>query len=88
MLLLVTAFGGLEAAFIWPVVLGLYWQVGNKYGALSSMVVGVASYILIHSFLPNAFGMHTITFPVLLSLAAFILGSLLTKRIAIQASAL
>ncbi|MDF1509619.1 sodium/pantothenate symporter [Robertmurraya sp. DFI.2.37] len=82
------AFGGLEAAFIWPVVLGLYWQTGNKYGALSSMVVGVGSYILIHSFLPNAFGMHTITFPVLLSLAAFILGSLSTKRIALKNSTL
>lgn len=28
-MLLLTAFGGLEAAYIWPVVLGLYWQVGN-----------------------------------------------------------
>src|SRR5699024_9834807 len=34
------AFGGLEAAFIWPIVMGLYWKKGNKYGALSSMIVG------------------------------------------------
>src|SRR5690625_993141 len=36
------AFGGLEAAFIWPIVLGLYWKNGNKYGAIASMVTGVA----------------------------------------------
>src|SRR5699024_2265306 len=34
------AFGGLEAAFIWPVVIGLYWKKGNKYGALASIIVG------------------------------------------------
>lgn len=74
------AFGGLEAAFIWPVVLGLYWQTGNKYGAVSSMVVGVGSYILFHSFSPNAFGMHTVTLPIILSLIAYVIGSLITNR--------
>jgi sodium/pantothenate symporter len=74
------AFGGLEAAFIWPVVLGLYWQTGNKYGAVSSMVVGVGSYILFHSFYPNAFGMHTVTLPIFLSLVAYVIGSLMTNR--------
>jgi len=44
------AFGGLEAAFIWPVVLGLYWSTGNKYGALSSMIVGIGSYIFIDQY--------------------------------------
>lgn len=42
------AFGGLEAAFIWPVVLGLYWQKGNKYGALASIVSGVSFYVLLN----------------------------------------
>lgn len=41
------AFGGLEAAFIWPVVMGLYWKNGNKYGAASSMMVGILSYIFV-----------------------------------------
>lgn len=74
------AFGGLEAAFIWPVVLGLYWQAGNKFGAISSMVIGVGSYILFHSYFPNPFGMHTVVLPILLSLIAFVAGSLLTQR--------
>lgn len=74
------AFGGLEAAFIWPVVLGLYWQKGNKYGAVFSMIIGVGSYILFDSFYPNAFGMHTVTLPILLSLVAYVVGSLATKQ--------
>ncbi|WP_100372831.1 sodium/pantothenate symporter [Bacillus sp. FJAT-45037] len=74
------AFGGLEAAFIWPVIMGLYWQRGNKYGALSSMIVGVSTYILIHTFAPNVFGVHTVVFPILLSLVAFVVMSLVTKE--------
>jgi sodium/pantothenate symporter len=29
------AFGGLEAVFLWPLVLGLYWERANAAGALS-----------------------------------------------------
>ena len=35
------AFGGLEAAFVWPLVLGLYWKSANKYGAVASMITGI-----------------------------------------------
>ncbi|ARI76266.1 sodium/pantothenate symporter [Halobacillus mangrovi] len=73
------AFGGLEATFIWPVVLGLYWQSGNKYGALASMVVGIVSYIIVDQFYPNLLGMHNVVFPIILSLIAFVTVSLLTK---------
>ncbi|HCW46115.1 MAG TPA: sodium/panthothenate symporter, partial [Erwiniaceae bacterium] len=38
------AFGGLEAVFLWPLVLGLYWEKANAAGALSAMIVGAASY--------------------------------------------
>ncbi len=34
------AFGGLEAVFLWPLVLGLYWERANAAGALSAMIVG------------------------------------------------
>ncbi|OLS37006.1 sodium/panthothenate symporter [Alkalihalophilus pseudofirmus] len=73
------AFGGLEAAFIWPVIMGLYWSRGNKHGALASMVVGVGTYILIHTFSPNVFGVHTVVFPIILSFIAFVAVSLITK---------
>ncbi|EIT83909.1 sodium/panthothenate symporter [Fictibacillus macauensis ZFHKF-1] len=74
------SFGGLEASFIWPVVLGLYWKRGNASGALSSILVGVLSYIALDQFYPNAFGMHTVVLPVLLSLIAYIVGSLLFAK--------
>ncbi|TGB02407.1 sodium/pantothenate symporter [Halobacillus salinus] len=73
------AFGGLEATFIWPVVLGLYWKKGNKYGALASMVVGIASYIIIDQFFPSLLGVHNVVFPIILSLIAYILGSMMTQ---------
>ncbi|MFS0823863.1 sodium/pantothenate symporter [Bacillus sp. 1P02SD] len=74
------AFGGLEAAFIWPVVLGLYWRRGNKYGAISSIIVGVGSYILIHTTNPEPFGMHSVALPVFFSLISYVLVSLLVKE--------
>lgn len=77
------AFGGLEAAFIWPIVLGLYWKWGNKYGAIASMATGIVSYIALHFYNlenGNLFGVHTVTLPVLLSLVAFIVFSLLIGR--------
>lgn len=81
------SFGGLEAAFIWPVVLGLYWKYGNKYGAIASMVVGMLSYVGLH-FYNEAngalFGVHTVTLPILLSLVAYIVFSLTVKREAYQ----
>lgn len=77
------SFGGLEAAFIWPVVLGLYWKYGNKYGAIASMVVGMLSYVGLHFYNEangELFGVHTVTFPILLSLIAYIVFSLAVKR--------
>lgn len=74
------AFGGLESVFIWPVVLGLYWKKGNKYGAVCSMVVGMSAYILFDRFYPTAFGMHTVVMPILLSLITYVSVSLATAK--------
>ena len=74
------AFGGLESAFVWTVVLGLYWDKANRYGAIMSMITGMASYMFIHIYFPNVFGMHTVTLPVIFSLLAFVLGSLATHK--------
>jgi sodium/pantothenate symporter len=73
------SFGGLESVFVWPVVLGLYWKKGNKYGAASSMVVGLISYIFIYEEWGTTFlGMHTVTTSILLSLVCYVVISLLT----------
>ncbi|WAA12509.1 sodium/pantothenate symporter [Fervidibacillus halotolerans] len=74
------AFGGLESAFIWPVIFGLYWKGGNKYGAIASMIVGVGSYIMFHTFYPNAFGMHTVVIPIVLSLVFYVFVSLISGK--------
>ncbi|PFP29994.1 sodium/panthothenate symporter [Bacillus sp. AFS073361] len=73
------SFGGLESVFIWPVVLGLYWSKGNKHGAITSMILGMGSYILLDQFYPNPFGFHTVVFPILLSLFGFVVTSLFTQ---------
>ncbi|MDR0136742.1 sodium/pantothenate symporter [Metabacillus idriensis] len=78
------SFGGLESVFIWPVVFGLYWSKGNKYGAVSSMIFGMGSYILLDRLHPNALGMHTVVLPILISLCAYVAGSLLTQRLNVQ----
>lgn len=74
------SFGGLESVFIWPVVFGLYWSKGNKYGAICSMIVGMGTYILLDRLHPNALGMHTVVLPIVLSLCAYILASWFTAN--------
>ncbi len=81
------SFGGLEAAFIWPVVLGLYWKYGNKHGAIASMITGMVAYIALHfhnEAYGNLLGVHTVTIPVVLSLIAFVVFSLAIKRKAFE----
>lgn len=75
------SFGGLEAAFIWPIVMGLYWKKGNAYGAITSMIIGVSTYILFSTFYSNPLGMHAVALPVLLSLIGYVVASLSTQNI-------
>ncbi|OYD06653.1 sodium/pantothenate symporter [Paludifilum halophilum] len=74
------AFGGLEAAFIWPIVLGLYWKKGNDCGAMISIIVGMASYLVFGRIWENPLGMHGVVLPVILSLLGYVIGSWLTSH--------
>jgi sodium/pantothenate symporter len=74
------SFGGLEAAFIWPIVLGLYWKKGNAQGAITSMIIGVGSYILFDRLYPNPFGIHTVVLPLCFSFIGYVLASLLPMK--------
>ncbi|MFJ5391474.1 sodium/pantothenate symporter [Pectobacterium sp. CHL-2024] len=69
------AFGGLEAVFLWPLVLGLYWERANAAGALSAMFSGAICYTLLASFNLQLAGYHPIVPSLLLSLMAFIIGN-------------
>lgn len=73
------AFGGLEAAFLWPIILGLYWKKANAAGAVISMLVGVGTFVLLTvTKLPIA-GLHPIVPSLALGFIAFMLGSGLGK---------
>lgn len=69
------AFGGLEAVFLWPLVLGLYWERANAAGALSSMIIGAVCYTLLASIDLHIAGLHPIVPSLLLGLLAFYLGN-------------
>lgn len=69
------AFGGLEAAFLWVIVLGLYWDKANAYGALSSMIVGLACYVLLTTTGFKIFNFHQIVPSLVLGLIAFLIGN-------------
>ncbi|EPE4837986.1 sodium/pantothenate symporter [Yersinia enterocolitica] len=69
------AFGGLEAVFLWPLVLGLYWERANAHGALSSMIVGAICYTVLASFDIKIAGLHPIVPSLVLNLLAFYIGN-------------
>lgn len=69
------AFGGLEVVFLWPLVLGLYWEKANATGALWSMISGAACYMLLALFSLQLLGFHPIVPSLLLSLIAFVTGN-------------
>ena len=70
------AFGGLEAVFLWPVVLGMYWKKANAAGAVCSMVAGVVCFMLLSIFNVPLGGVHAIVPTCVVSLLAFWLGNL------------
>lgn len=67
--------GGLEATFLWVIVLGLYWEKANAVGAISSMLVGLISYVIIATFKISIFGFHAIVPSLLFGLIAFLIGN-------------
>jgi sodium/pantothenate symporter len=73
------AFGGLQSAFFWVFVLGLFWQRANALGAFCGMTGGVLVYcvLLALGFAPG--GLHQIVPGIAASLVLFIAGSLAGK---------
>ena len=74
------AFGGLESAFVWIFLMGLFWKKANKTGALCSMVSGTVVYCICMLFGFKIAGIHQILIGVIVSLAAMIIGSRLGKK--------
>jgi sodium/pantothenate symporter len=74
------AFGGLEASFLWPTILGLYWKRANSTGAIMSIVTGVGSFFIFSIYKIKPFGMHQIVPTLAVALIAFIIGAYLGKE--------
>lgn len=73
------ALGGLETAFAWVLLLGLFWKRANKYGALASMAGGTGAYCLSMAAGLTFMSLHQIVIGVTVSLVCMVVGSLATK---------
>ncbi len=69
------AFGGLEAVFLCPIVLGLYWEKANATGAIASIIFGVSTFIALTIMKPAMGGVHAIVPTTLAAIMTFIVGS-------------
>lgn len=73
------AFGGLEAVFLWPIILGLYWKKSNAAGAILSILTGLAAFMALTLGKFPIFGLHPIVPTLILAALAFCLGNRLGK---------
>ncbi|MCK3655831.1 sodium/panthothenate symporter [Pasteurellaceae bacterium Macca] len=67
--------GGLEATFLWVIVLGLFWKKANATGAICSMIAGLTSYISFNLLNIKILNFHLIVPALLIGLVAFLLGN-------------
>ncbi|WP_150540130.1 sodium/pantothenate symporter [Actinobacillus vicugnae] len=67
--------GGLEATFLWVIVLGLYWKNANAAGAISSMLAGLVSYVILTTFKISILSFHAIVPSLVIGLIAFLIGN-------------
>lgn len=74
------AFGGLETAFFWVLVCGLFWKRAGKWGALLSMIGGTTSYCLCMALGFKVMGLHQIVIGITVAGALMMVGSLLGRR--------
>ena len=74
------AFGGLETAFFWVLVCGLFWKRAGKWGALLSMIGGSASYCLCMALGFKVMGLHQIVIGITVAGVLMVVGSLLGRR--------
>lgn len=73
------AFGGLETAFFWVLVCGLFWKRAGKWGALLSMIGGTASYCLCMALGFKVMGLHQIVIGITVAGVLMVVGSLLGR---------
>lgn len=75
------AFGGLETAFFWVLIFGLFWHKANKYGAIAAMSGGVIIYCLTMALKIKVFDLHQIVLGIFFSLVLFLIGNAMGKTV-------
>jgi sodium/pantothenate symporter len=74
--------GGLEAATFGPILLGMFWKKGNKWGAISSIVWGMVVYALANTAVPQLrlWGSHPSFVSVCSAAVVYVVVSSFTSR--------
>ena len=75
------AFGGLETAFFWVLIFGLFWHKANKYGAIAAMSGGVIVYCVTMAMKIKVMDLHQIVLGIGFSLVLFLIGNSFGKTI-------
>ncbi|MFC6276137.1 sodium/pantothenate symporter [Psittacicella hinzii] len=75
----ILSFGGLQATFLWPIVLGLFTNWVNKFGALASVIVGVGTYAFLTFSGFKILGLHQIVPALIFSLIALLIVNTLVR---------
>ena len=73
------AFGGLETAFFWVLIFGLFWPKANKYGAIAAMGGGVLVYCVTMAMKIKFMSLHQIVLGIFFSLLLFLIGNSMGK---------
>ena len=74
------AFGGLETAFFWVLVFGLFTRWANRTGALAAMAGGTVIYCAAMALGIKPLGLHPISVGITASLVLFLVGSYVGRR--------
>ncbi len=82
------AMGGLECAFLCPILFGLYWKKANATGAICSIILGITCFLCLSNYATwfgngtpfSFFGMTPIVPSILFTVAVFVIASLVGKK--------
>lgn len=75
------AFGGLESAFVWPVVLGLFWRKFNTCGVLTSLFAALGVYTVCSVFKLSLLSCHAIVPSLIAGLIGAVIGTWLGAHV-------
>lgn len=75
------AFGGLESAFLWPVLLGLFWPRFNSTGVLCSIVAALGTYCFCMIYKVSILSCHAIVPGLLAGLIGALLGTYIGAKL-------